>query len=78
MTTKPQRWQDLSPTQRRAVGAFAALDLALRALAIVDLVQRPAAEIKGPKVAWGLGLCIVSSGGILPAAYLVLGRRRTD
>ena len=77
MTRQPAAWQRLSSRQRAAVVSVAAVDLGLRAWALVDLVKRPAADVKGPKAAWALGLSFVSSAGLLPSAYLLAGRRRT-
>lgn len=68
-------WSEMSPAKRCAVASFAVLDLALRAWALADLVQRPPEQIKGPKAAWAVVLGVVNSAGVLPAAYLALGRR---
>jgi hypothetical protein len=76
MTRQPRSWQRLSSAQRAAVVCVAAVDVGLRAWALVDLVKRPGADVKGPKAAWALGLSFVSSAGLLPLAYLLAGRRR--
>ena len=76
MTGRHGAWQRLSSGQRAAIVCVAAVDVGLRAWALVDLVKRPAADVKGPKAAWALGLCFVSSAGVLPSAYLLVGRRR--
>ena len=52
------------------------VDAGLRAWALIDLKNRPVDEVNGPKAAWALALTVVNSAGLLPAAYLVLGRRR--
>ncbi|HOT56439.1 MAG TPA: hypothetical protein PL014_04785 [Ornithinibacter sp.] len=65
----------MSPTSRALVTTVAVVDAGLRAWALVDLRNRPADQVKGPKAVWGLALSVVSSAGVLPAAYLVLGRR---
>lgn len=75
MTTGRQRWQDLSPARRRAVVTVGVVDAGLRAWALVDLRNRPAEQVKGPKAAWALALTVVSSAGVLPAVYLLVGRR---
>lgn len=69
-------WTTLSPAQRALAGSVAALDLGMRTWALVDLSRRPAAGVRGSKAAWVAGLSVVSSGGILPAVYLLRGRRR--
>ena len=76
MSSGRQQWNDLSPTRRRLVVAVGVLDAGLRAWALVDLKNRPADEVNGPKAVWGLALTVVGSAGLLPAAYLLLGRRR--
>jgi hypothetical protein len=68
-------WTTLSPAQRALGGSVAAFDLGMRTWALVDLARRPAAEVRGSKTAWIAGLSVVSSGGILPAVYLLRGRR---
>lgn len=77
MTRQQGAWKRLSSAQRTAVVCVAAVDVGLRAWALVDLVKRPAADVKGPKAAWALGLSFVSSAGLLPSAYLLAGRRPT-
>jgi hypothetical protein len=72
MTSK-KRWSELSGTQQAAILVAASIELALTATALVDLVRRPAAEVRGPKVLWGLGVFVQPVG---PIAYLTMGRRR--
>lgn len=69
------RWDEMSPTSRALVTTVAVVDAGLRAWALADLKNRPAEQVKGPKAVWGLALSVVSSAGVLPATYLVLGRR---
>lgn len=66
-------WKDLSSAQRAGIVVLSAAQLALAGAAAVDLVRRPAAQVRGPKALWGLGLAVNWFG---PAAYLLLGRRR--
>lgn len=54
--------------------AIASVDLALRAWALADLATRSQDRVRGPKAAWALGLSVVNSVGLLPAAYLLWGR----
>ncbi len=65
----------LSPTQRALVLSLATIDVGLRSWALVDVSRRSAAEVRGRKLAWVVGLSDVSSGGVLPAVYLLHGRR---
>ncbi len=75
MSTPRDRWNDLSPARRGAVVAVGVVDASLRAWALVDLRNRPAEQVKGPKALWALALTVVSSAGLLPGAYLLVGRR---
>ncbi|GAA4413932.1 hypothetical protein GCM10023168_37130 [Fodinibacter luteus] len=70
------RWNEMSPTTRAVVVTAGVVDAGLRAWALADLRNRPAEQVLGPKAVWGLALTVVSSAGVLPAAYLLLGRRR--
>ncbi|TIC79128.1 hypothetical protein [Nocardioides sp. GY 10127] len=70
------RWAQLSPRARTMLVGVGLADAALRLVALKDLKGRDAADVRGPKRAWGLGLALVSSSGVLPTAYLLWGRRR--
>jgi photosystem II stability/assembly factor-like uncharacterized protein len=67
-----RRHPALSATQKRALGVAAVAELCLKAFAAHDLAHRPAAEVRGPKIAWALALAVNLLG---PLAYLGLGRR---
>ena len=67
-----KRWSDFTPGQQRAMVITAAVELVLTMRALTDLVRRPSAQVRGPKVLWALG-CVVQPVG--PIAYLALGRR---
>jgi hypothetical protein len=71
-----QKWDQLSPARKRLVVAVGVVDAGMRAWALVDLRNRPADEVNGPKAAWAMALTVVNSAGLLPTAYLLLGRRR--
>ena len=76
MTPGRQQWDDLSPARRKLVVTVGVVDAGMRAWALIDLKNRPADEVNGPKAVWALALTVVSSAGLLPAAYLLFGRRR--
>jgi hypothetical protein len=76
VTPGRQQWDDLSPARRKLVVTIGVVDAGMRAWALIDLKNRPADEVNGPKAVWALALTVVSSAGLLPAAYLVFGRRR--
>lgn len=72
MTRK--RWSDLSPAARAGIVAGAAVELAVTSVALRDLLRRPADEVRGPKVLWGIALFVQPIGSPL---YLLVGRRRS-
>ena len=76
MTPGRQQWHDLSPARRKLVVTVGVVDAGMRAWALIDLKNRPVDEVNGPKAVWALALTVVSSAGLLPAAYLLFGRRR--
>ncbi len=70
-----KRWSELSPKAKVAIVAVAAVDAGLRAWALRDLAGRDAAHVNGPKWVWVGALGTLSTSGIAPAAYLLIGRR---
>jgi Phospholipase_D-nuclease N-terminal len=72
--TPRKRWVDLSTTQRAAIVAAGAVEVALTAVALADLARRSPSGVRGPKALWALG-CVIQPVG--PIAYLALGRRST-
>lgn len=74
MATK--KWADLSPRARRAITLSAAVETTLKVVALADLARRPADEVNGSKAGWATALTLVSSVGVLPACYLIRGRKR--
>ena len=54
--------------------AGGALDAAVEGRRLVDLVRRPADQIRGPKPVWAAALVLVSSLGLLPIGYFAFGR----
>lgn len=69
------KWEDLSSGQRCLVITGAGIEIVLTTVALVDLVRRPAPDVRGPKVLWGVA-CFVQPVG--PVVYLLLGRRRAE
>ena len=67
-----KQWSDLTRSQRVAVVAASAVELALTMAALLDLARRPRAQVRGPKALWFLG-CFVQPIG--PSAYMKFGRR---
>ena len=73
-----KHWNELSFRTRRLIIAAATVEGLLKVAALVDLVRRPAEEVRGSKVRWATGIVVVNSGGALPIYYLVRGRRSSS
>lgn len=66
-----QHWKDLSTGRKVGVAVVGAAQVALTAAAFRDLVKRPAEQVDGPKLAWGIALLVNWIG---PIAYFTKGR----
>jgi hypothetical protein len=51
------------------------LESALKVAALVDLVRRPAEEVRGSKVPWAVAITLTNSLGVVPITYFVYGRQ---
>ena len=71
-----RKWNDLSARSRRLIIAGAVVDGILKTAAVVDIVRRPADQIRGSKWVWAPLVIAVNSAGAIPLAYFVFGRRR--
>ena len=67
-----RRGTDLTTAQRSAGGGVGAAQVTLTAAAYRDLVRRPAEQVNGTKLAWGLALLVNWVG---PIAYFLDGRK---
>jgi hypothetical protein len=70
-----KQWQDLSPGARRLIVVLGTLEAVLKVAALVDLARRPASEVRGRKGVWALSIILSNSVGVVPATYLLRGRR---
>ncbi|GAA2558249.1 hypothetical protein [Mycolicibacterium diernhoferi] len=68
-------WKEIPPAGKAAIIVLTALDAGLRAWALRDLAHRDAAQVNGPRWLWRIALGAVTSSGVLPAAYLLRGRK---
>jgi hypothetical protein len=71
MATK-KSWSDLSAAQQKVIIAAGAAEAVITTVAVVDLIRRPKARVRGPKVLWLLTFAVQPVG---PLAYLKKGRR---
>lgn len=69
-----KRWSEYSPTARTAIALGGLFEFVFTAIALRDLIRRPARDVRGSKLLWGLGLFVQPVGSPL---YLLLGRRRS-
>jgi hypothetical protein len=70
-----RKWNDLSPRARRLIVVGGVIEGVMKAAALVDLVRRPAAEVRGSKARWAVAIVLVNSLGVVPMAYFARGRR---
>jgi hypothetical protein len=68
------RWSDLSPGQQTALLVLVSVEMSLTSTAVVDLIRRPAGQMRGRKAWWALGMLVQPIG---PLAYLAIGPRRS-
>ena len=68
---KKKAWRELTPTQQRVIIAGAVVEAVLTTVALIDLVRRPADQVRGPKALWALGMFVQPVG---PIAYFAFAR----
>jgi hypothetical protein len=76
-TVANKQWSNLSPRIRRLILIGGAFEGVLKVAALVDLVHRPRAEVRGSKPLWAAAIVLVNSVGAVPIAYFAYGRQRT-
>lgn len=72
MKMQRKSWRDLDPRQQRWIAIQGTIQTVLLGIAGIDLIRRPAAEVRGSKRWWALGLLVQPIG---PLVYLLRGRR---
>lgn len=65
-------WKDLSPFQRISILIGISVQISLLVSALVDIVRRPADQIRGPKPLWFMAAFINFIG---PIGYFTFGRK---
>jgi len=70
---RKKRWHDLSLRTRRLIIVAATFEGVLKIAALIDLVRRPADEVRGSKAKWAAAIVVVNSAGALPLYYLRRG-----
>ncbi|AXE39786.1 hypothetical protein [Acidipropionibacterium virtanenii] len=70
-----KKWQELPRPVRVGLVTAGGAEAALKVWSLIDLVRRPADQVRGPKALWAFGLMTVNSLGAVPLIYLAKGRR---
>src|SRR5436190_11834571 len=70
-----RRWSELGEGQRRAIKTVAVIEGILKLAALIDIVRRPADQIRGSKWGWATSVIVVNSAGVVPISYFLFGRR---
>ena len=71
----PKRWDELDVRTRRVIMTGAAFEGTLKIAALVDLVRRPADQVRGSKLGWAAAIVLINSAGAVPIGYFLRGRR---
>ena len=71
--TRPRRWRDLSPQQKKIAVAAVILNAIIASFTWRDLRRRPAELVRGPKILWRVWASLNTTGSV---AYWLVGRRR--
>ncbi|MGJ9403828.1 PLD nuclease N-terminal domain-containing protein [Arthrobacter sp. KK5.5] len=67
-----KKWSEISTPDKIRLVVAGVIQVSLQALAIRDLVRRPADRVNGPKLAWVAASFVNTLG---PAAYFIFGRK---
>ena len=67
-----RKWKDMTPRQRALILVAASVQLSRAATAFTDLARRPAAQVRGRKVAW---VPVIMLNTVGPIIYFVFGVR---
>ena len=68
-----KRWRNLTVSQKRAIVLSSTVQVALLAVALVDIYRRPQEEIRGRKWWWTAATFVNFVG---PITYFIFGRKR--
>ncbi len=77
MAFKEKQRSGLGERTRKLLIVGAVGEGILKVVALIDIKRRPASQIRGPKWVWAALMAFVSSAGILPISYFLLGRKQT-
>jgi hypothetical protein len=69
-------WSDLDESTRKLIITVVVAEGILKVAALIDIKQRPASQIRGPKWLWAPVVAVVNSAGVVPISYFIFGRRQ--
>ena len=69
-------WKDLDQRTRRIIVGLGVFEGLLKIAALVDLVRRPAQQVRGSKPRWAAAITLINSAGVIPIIYFVRGRQK--
>jgi hypothetical protein len=64
------------PRPRRFIVIGGAFEGIVKTAALVGLVRRPSADVRGATLGWAAAILFVNSAGAVPIAYFAYGRLR--
>lgn len=70
-----KRWNDLDVRVRRLIVIGGVFEGILKIAALIDLVRRPSADVRGSKARWATAITFINSLGVVPLVYFRFGRR---
>jgi uncharacterized membrane protein len=69
-----RRWSDLSQRSRRLIIVAGAGEAVLKVAVLIDIIRRPASQVRGSKRLWIVAAVLVNSAGVGPLSYFAFGR----
>jgi hypothetical protein len=76
VTVTNKRWYELSPRTRQLIVVGAVFEGLLKVAALIDLLRRPQAQLRGTKARWAAAIVLINSVGVVPIGYFTFGRRK--
>lgn len=71
-----KRWHELDARTRHLLIAGALFEATLKIAALIDLVRRPASQVRGSKLRWAAAITLINSFGAVSITYFIRGRRK--
>lgn len=68
-----RQWKDIPQARRTRIAVMAIAEMIFTSLALWDLSHRPADQVRGKKLLWGIFAFVQPVG---PISYLLFGRKK--